>query len=293
MIQPLFKEDIRTFFHLTRFHNSLFGAFGVIVSGLLAGDLVGFQWEFLIGFLIVFFSAIGSYSFNDYFDFDVDKRNGRVDRPLVTKPALKRMALMIGVASFFVIMLLALLLNLVSMLLVLVSLPFFVFYSMGLKKYVFINNCLIAYSYVAVIFLGSLLSDGVLEPLIVYFAIMGFIVGLAIEIALDIGDLKGDKVHGKRTLPTEFGSKKAAMVSILLFGLIIIMDPLPFFIHIDPRLYRDLIFLLIILVPVVSYFLMSNSLKKDRSKDNIFRLKKRIIVTMQVGSFAYVIGVLF
>jgi geranylgeranylglycerol-phosphate geranylgeranyltransferase len=122
---------------------------------------------------------------------------------------------------------------------------------------------------------------------------MGFIFCLAIEIVLDIGDLKGDKEYGKRTLPTEFGSEKASMVSILLFALIIIMDPLPFFINIDPRLYQDFVFLLIILIPVVSYFLMSYSLKKDGSKDNIYRLKKRIIVTMQVGCLAYVIGVLF
>jgi geranylgeranylglycerol-phosphate geranylgeranyltransferase len=153
MIRLLLKDDIRTFFHLTRLDNSLFGAFGVIVSGLLAGDLVGFQWEYPIGFLIVLLAAIGSYSFDDYFDFDVDKRNERVDRPLVTRPALKRMALMISVASFFIIVLLALLLNLESMLIVLVSLPFFVLYSTSLKKYIFINNFLIAYSFVAVIFL--------------------------------------------------------------------------------------------------------------------------------------------
>ena len=62
---------------------------------------------------------------------------------------------------------------------------------------------------------------------------------------------------------------------------------------IDPRLYTDYAFLLLILIPVISYFFISKLLMKDQSKKSIFQLNKRLSATMQIGCMAYLIGVLF
>jgi len=86
--------------------------------------------------------------------------------------------------------------------------------------------------------------------------------------------------------------KTAAVVSVVLFALIMILDPFPFITLIDSRLYMDLLFLFLIIIPVVSYFFTSKSLMKDQSKGRIFRLKKKVFSTMQIGSVAYLIGVL-
>jgi len=161
-----------------------------------------------------------------------------------------------------------------------------------LKKVVIVKNVLVAYAYIATILLGSIVSDAVIELLILYFAIMGFIVGSAFEIMLDIGDAEGDKELGIETLSTRFGAKGAAQASVALYGIIMIMDPLPFFIIIDPRLYMDYVFFLLILIPVASYFFISKSLIRNQSKKNVFELKKRVFLTMQVGCMAYLIGVL-
>ena len=285
-------KAVQAFSKLIRLDNSLFGAFAVLLSGLYAGDLRGFQFEYLVAFLIVFLSAAGSFAINDYCDFGVDKRNNRHDRPLVLGLPSRRVALMTGLVSFSLILLLSLFLNLLAISLVLVSLPLFFIYSLGLKRMILAKNILIAYAYVATILFGSLVSDAILEPLIVYFATMAFIVGLAFEITLDIGDVKGDKELGIETISTRFGTETAAQLSVVLYGVIMILDPLPFFIMINPSLYMDYAFLLLILIPVVSYFLISKSLMKDQSKKNVFQLKKRVFVTMQVGCTAYLIGVL-
>ena len=285
-------EAVQAFFKLIRLDNSLFGAVAVLLSGLYAGDLRGFQLEYLVAFLIVFLSAAGAFAFNDYYDFEVDKRNNRYDRPLVLGLLSRRVALMTGLVSFSLILLLSLFLNLLAISLVLVSLPLFFLYSLGLKRMILVKNILIAYAYVATILFGSLVSDAILEPLIVYFATMAFIVGLAFEITLDTGDIKGDKELGIETISTRFGTETAAQLSVVLYGVIIILDPLPFFVMIDPRLYMDYIFLLLILIPVVSYFFVSKSLMNDRSKKNVFQLKRRVFLTMQVGCTAYLVGVL-
>ncbi|GAG79542.1 unnamed protein product, partial [marine sediment metagenome] len=52
--------------------------------------------------------------------------------------------------------------------------PAFYIYSLGLKKLVIVKNALIAYSYAGTILFGSLVTDAVLEPIIIYFAFMGF-----------------------------------------------------------------------------------------------------------------------
>ena len=286
------EKKIWAFFKLIRLDYSLFSGTGIFLSGLLAGDLHGFQLEYIAAFFIVFLSAVGSFSFNDYYDFDVDKRNRRYDRPLVSGLLSRKVALITGLASFSLILLLSLFLNSLALFLVLVSLPLFFLYNLGVKKMILIKSILIAYAYVATILFGSLVSDAILEPIIVYFAAMGFIVGLAFEIMLDIGDVKGDKELGIETLSTRFGMKTAALTSVVLYTLIMIPDPFPFITMIDPRRYLDYVFLFLIFIPVVSYFFTSKSLMNDQSKSSIFQLKKKVFVTMQMGSIAYLIGVL-
>ncbi len=286
-------KAVRAFSKLIRLDNSLFGAFAVFLSGVYAGDLRGFQGEYLIAFSIVFLSAVGAFAFNDYYDFEVDKKNRRHDRPLVSGLLSRRVALITGLASFSLILVLSLFLNLIAISFVLVSLPLFFIYSLGIKRIILVKNLLIAYAYVATILFGSLVCDAVLEPLIVYFATMAFIVGLALEVTLDVGDVEGDKELGIETISTKFGTERAAQLSVVLYGVIMILDPLPFFVMVDPRLYLDYAFLLLIFIPVVSYFFTSKSLIKDQSKKTIFQLKKRVFVTMQVGCIAYLIGVLF
>jgi geranylgeranylglycerol-phosphate geranylgeranyltransferase len=151
---------------------------------------------------------------------------------------------------------------------------------------------IIAYAFAATSLLGALVSDAVLEPIVLYFAGMGFIVGLAFEIMIDIADITGDRANDVQTIATCFSSKTAAGVSIL-YILIMVLDPLPFFLEIEPRLYHDVVFLGLICVPVISYAVASFSLFMDQSIEQINRLKQQLFFTMQVGSLVYIIGVLF
>jgi len=121
---------------------------------------------------------------------------------------------------------------------------------------------------------------------------MGFIIGLGSEIMFDIADVEGDTELGIKTIPNKFGLKIAAKVSVVFYIIIIILDPLPFFVLIDSRLYFDPLFLVLILIPVVSYAILSISLLKNQTKENALKLRKLIFVIMQVGVLAYLIGVL-
>ena len=288
----MLRKRINGFLKLVRIELCVFGTIGFFVSGVLAGDLIGFQAEYLIGFLIIFLSEAGAFAINDYIDYEIDVKNNRSDRPLVVGLISRRTALITAIILLIIDLILVLLLNRVASILALISVPAFYIYSLGLKKKILVKNILIAYSYTGTIIFGSLVTDAILEPIIIYFALMGFIVGLGSEIMFDIADVEGDKELGINTIPNKFGLKTAAKVSVVLYLIIIVMDPLPFFILIDSRLYFDPLFLILILIPVISYIFLSISLLKNQTKENTLKLRKLIFVIMQVGVLSYLIGVL-
>jgi len=288
----MLRKRITGFLKLIRIELCLFGTIGFFVSGVLAGDLIGFQLEYFVGFLIIFISEAGAFAINDYIDYDIDVKNNRSDRPLVLGLISRKTALITAIILLIIDLMLVLFLNSVAAFLALISIPVFYIYSLGLKKKILVKNLLIAYSYIGTIIFGSLVTDAILEPIIIYFAFMGFIVGLGSEIMFDIADVEGDKELGINTLPNKFGLKTAAKVSVVLYLIIIVMDPLPFFILIDSRLYFDPLFLILILIPVISYIFLSISLLKNQTKENTLKLRKLIFVIMQVGVLSYLIGVL-
>jgi geranylgeranylglycerol-phosphate geranylgeranyltransferase len=288
----MLKEKIIGFLKLIRIELCVFGTIGFFVSGILAGDLIGFQSEYIIGFLIIFVSEAGAFAINDYIDYQIDVKNKRSDRPLVLGLISRKSALITAIVLLVINLILILFLNGVALFLALISIPAFYIYSLGLKKLVIVKNVLIAYSYAGTILFGSLVTDANLEPIIIYFAFMGFIVGLGSEIMFDIADIEGDKELGINSVPNKFGLKAAAKVSVVFYVIIIIMDPLPFFILIDSRLYFDPLFLILILIPVISYIFLSISLLKNQTKENTLKLRKLIFVIMQVGVLSYLIGVL-
>ncbi len=288
----MLKEKLIGFLKLIRIELCIFGTIGFFVSGVLAEDLIGLQVEYFIGFLIIFLSEAGAFAINDYIDYEIDLNNNRSDRPIVLGQITRITALYTAIIILLIDLLLVLFLNPFAALIALISIPLFYVYSLGLKKMILIKNFLIAYSYSGTILFGSLVTDAILEPIIIYFAFMGFIVGLGSEIMFDIADVEGDKELGINTIPNKFGVKRAANVSIILYSIIIVMDPLPFFVLIDSRLYFDPLFLILILIPVISYVFLSISLLKNQTKENTLKLRKLIFVIMQVGVLAYLIGVI-
>ncbi|MFW6150311.1 MAG: UbiA family prenyltransferase [Chloroflexota bacterium] len=280
------------FLSLVRLEYSLFSGTGVVVAGVLAGDLTGLHVEYVVAFAVIVLAACGTFAVNDYYDFEADVLNRRRDRPLVRGAVSRRTALVAGIVLMGAAAGLALVLNAIAASVVLASLPVFFLYSSHLKRRPWLKNVVVAYAYPAAIVLGSLVMDSAIEPIIIYFGVMGFIVGFAYEVMIDIADATGDTRVGIPTIATRCGARYAATLAAILYGVIIVMDPLPFFLPIDPRLYLDYVFLALIAVPVISYVFVNRSLRRDDSVANVVCLKKLVLGIMQVGCLAYLVGVL-
>ncbi|HII00903.1 TPA: hypothetical protein HA351_04380 [Methanosarcinaceae archaeon] len=120
-----------------------------------------------------------------------------------------------------------------------------------------------------------LLSDAEIEPIILFFAAITFIVGLAFEIMIDIADVPGDRRFRVRTVAVCRSGSSAAKLSTALYAGIMLLDPLPFFVNMNPRLYRDWIFLALALVPVLSYLFLCRVLLRTSPQKKSFTLEER------------------
>lgn len=281
------------FLELVRFENSLFAGLSVLLSGVLSGDLTGWQPEYFRGFLIIVCLAMGVFAVNDYYDRGIDSANKRYDRPLVREELSGKMAFRIGLGFLLAAALLSLTLDFRASVFLSLSIPVFFLYSHSLKRYFLLKNIIAAYGFSFVIIFGSLISDSELEPIILFFAAITFIVGLAFEIMIDIADVPGDRSFGVRTVAVCRSGSSAAKLSAALYAGIVVLDPLPFFVNMDPRLYRDWLFLVLILVPVLSYIFLCRVLLRDQSAKKVLGLRKKTLTIMQLGSLAYLTGVLF
>ena len=285
-------ETVRNYLRLIRLGRALSASFGVLFTGIVVGDLVEFQYIYIIACLVVFFSAVANFGLNDYSDIEADRRNYRVDRPLAQGQLKPKTALLTAIISTALALILSFLLNPVARLLIFLGLPTSLLYNLFLKRYILLKNAFIGLANVGVVLIGSLVSDLVLERLALYIAVIGFFFSLSYETMLDIADMEGDRAKGVNTIPNRFGVRNAMIFSLIFgFGAIII-DPLPFFIEIDSRLSGDYLFLSLILLPVINRLFISRSLLNDHSPENIFRLKKRIFRNLQLGCLCYLIGFL-
>ena len=183
-------------------------------------------------------------------------------------------------------------LNPVSRFLILAGLPLSLTYHLGVKKVLILKNASIGFTNVGIMLLGSLVTDGTVEPVVPFFAVIGFFAGLSYEVMLDIADIEGDRATGVETIPTRFGLQTAVwFVSLLSIGGVFV-NLLPFFVNLDPRLYRDTLFLLLIMAPLVSRVSITRSLLADQSRKNIFHLKQRVFRNIQLGAFCFLAGLL-
>jgi len=286
-----YNLKLKPFLQLTRIEYSVFAAVAVVIAGFLAEDFVGSGSAYYFGFLVILFATMGTFAFNDYYDAQADNLNNRSDRPIVNGTIKRKDALGAGLILYAVALLLSLFINFVAVSFVIAHLFLYFLYSFAFKRMCIVKNVIIGYGFASAILFGTILSNLDIEPITLYFAAMSFIVGFAFEVMIDIGDVDGDKRCGVITIPVQFSKKAAAFVSVIPYFIIMVMDPLPFFIDIDPRLKGDLLFFVLILLPVAGYLYIVKSLLENQSTSNIARLKKITTKIMQVGTLVYLFGI--
>ena len=175
-------ENIQAYLRLLRVDRALSASFAVLFSGLIAQDLTCFQHEYLVACLTVLFAAFANFALNDYYDEENDRLNHREDRPLVQGAIPRGTVLKLAMVFSAAALLLTVWLNPVSRFLILAGLPLSLTYHLGVKKVLILKNASIGFTNVGIMLLGSLVTDGTVEPVVPFFAVIGFFAGLSYEV---------------------------------------------------------------------------------------------------------------
>jgi len=277
---------------LTRVEHSLIGGIGVLVGAIITTRLeqvaltIG---RLLAGSLVAVFLIAGCFALNDLVDLEVDRKNRRFDRPLVTGELSEREVLISIIASLLLGLISATFLGLVPFVVAVVWLIFGVLYDIKLKELGLIGNLYVATTYGAPWYFGSLLfvpRNPQTWVAIGSLSLIAFIAGMGREILKGVMDVEGDPLRNVRTVALTHGTQKAAQVAALIIFGAIALTPLPFFFSFD----RSLIYLMLVSVTNLLLIRACLSLLKEQSYDTARNARNRTLIAFIIGAMAFLGG---
>ncbi|MFW9916740.1 MAG: UbiA family prenyltransferase [Candidatus Thorarchaeota archaeon] len=247
--------------------------------------------ELIFGIWVPFLLMGGAMAINDYRDYEIDKINQRLDRPLVRGDLTPRQVLVIATILYGLGIVLTAWLFLEVLLLTLFFVILSISYSYKLKELGFIGNISIALSICAPFVLGAIVVDvsdqdaqitiGLLITSI-FFLISGR------EVMKGIMDVEGDKEAGVKTIAAIYGVKPAAFIATGFWSMVVILAPLPMFFA-----YKDnLVYFIIMLATVLMLLNVCIRLLRDQSYQTGKYAREFSKVILWTGLMAYFLGAL-
>jgi geranylgeranylglycerol-phosphate geranylgeranyltransferase len=282
-------NKLKAIWQLLRLEHGLMYGVGVII-GIVVTVRLDFQPENLIlGFLTAMFIQGAAFALNDYYDYDVDLKNKRTDRPLVRGELSRRSALLLfliltpaGLASALLISIQAFILT--------AFITFLGFaYDIKLKEFGIVGNAYIAFSMAAPFIFGSVVASNTIEPPVAILASIAFLSGFGREIMKGIEDVEGDALRDVKTVARVKGSKTAADFSAIIYIFSVLLSPIPF-IAIEEFAY-DFKYLLPVLI--TDFILLKISLELIQgkfNKENIRKFRKHSLIAMMFGLAGFLFG---
>lgn len=251
----------------------------VYVGGLVAGAAYH-SFELLLAVISTFFITAASMTFNDYFDWQIDKIN-HPERPIprgIIQPkemlAFSLVFFAIGVTLSFFINFLCFGIAVASVLL----LNVYEFYS---KNVGILSNITVAFISAVSFTFGGAAVNNPSSSLIL--STMTFFVMTGREIIMDIRDMEGDK-QVRRSLPVKIGEKNASYVACLFLIISVALAPLPYLMKIVNLWY------IVIIIPVGVITLLA-VLWELRDSNNAARSASLIRIALAVSLVAFLAGI--
>ena len=296
MIFPFMVKKLKAIWELMRLEHGVMIAIAILIGSLIAARTFPAFDKFILTFFTALFLEASTFALNDYYDFEIDKKNKRIDRPLVRGDISKNTALYIFfilfplgiVSSYFV--------NLTCFIIALVTALFAIFYDIVLKKIKLLGNFFIAYTMAIPFVFGaaSILTKNSftidLSPAIFIITLIAFLTGAGREIMKDVMDFEGDKEEGVRSFPRYIGIRKSNIISAFFYIIAIALSFLPFLMIRYDVYYQNYYYLSFVIVTDI--ILISTSLQLIFNKQIEMRFyRKFTLIAIFFGLIAFLVGV--
>ncbi len=278
-------KKFKAFLELTRIDHALMLCLAILIGALIAGGKASIE-KYIFAFATAIFLEMGTFALNDYFDYEVDKMNRRMDRPLVRGDLKPKHALLsylifapLGIIfSWFV--------NIICFFIALLNFTLATLYDVKLKEFKIIGNFYIAFTMAIPFVFGAVAVSNEVSDIIIFFASLAFLSGAGREIIKDVMDFEGDKLRRTKSFPSYFGIEAATILSTALILFAVTISFLPYFLKIDERYYSNHLFLTILILSN-ALFIFSLYLLKRKMYE---KCRKMTLLAMILALFAFLAG---
>ena len=267
----------QTIAELARMKASFFIGMTVIFGMVVAGNKVDI-FRLILGFMVGFFLSASTNTLNDISDVEIDIIE-KPDRPIPRGDITIKESKFLVILETLVALMIAFYLNIYAFILSVLVSFLSLLYSWNLKNIVIVKNILTSFGASSAFLVGIFAEVGFsLNSENILFYLLAFITIITFELHKDIADVEGDVKGNKRTVPVVWGTKTAAIITILLYILCFGLYQIIFLI-LTLNLVLLLIFDIIIIISSVYVFPI---LKYHENSQYIHRSRK---VTMTILGF--------
>jgi geranylgeranylglycerol-phosphate geranylgeranyltransferase len=292
-------EKIKAIWQLMRLEHGVMIALGILVGSLVAFKGSGFPSfdKFILTFFTALFLEASTFALNDYYDLEIDRKNKRIDRPLVRGDISPKSALILFSLFFPLGLICSFFVNITCFIIALITALLAVLYDAKMKKIKLVGNFYIAYVMAIPFIFGgaAVITDKMLffeiDPSIYIIALIAFIAGSGREIMKDVMDFEGDKVKGVRSFPKYIGVRKSNILAAFFYFIAVVLSLIPFF-NVSFELYY-LNYYYLAIVFITDTMLLSTSFHLIFKKQPRLRIYRRFtFYAVFIGLLAFLVPVI-
>lgn len=285
-------KKLKAIWELTRLEHGIIYALGLLLSLIIAYERLPDPQVAVAGMLGAILAEMGAFALNDYFDVEVDKKNNRLDRPIVRGDITKNEALLIFIITSLLSVVSISFMGYLAATLVLVALVLFgVLYNYKLKEYGIWGNIYISFTMASPFLFGSVIFAS--SYVLIVLSVMAFLIGLGREIMKGIMDVEGDAIRNVRTVARTMGEAKAKYIAVGLYAAGVVLSPIPYFFSPGTAFYHDSIYALFAFLAVATLCYVCYALLRSHDVKTIGRMRKVTLAAMMFALAAFLLAALF
>jgi len=288
-------SKLKALWELMRLEHGVMIAVAILIGSVITAQRVPSLPIFLFTFCTALFLEASTFALNDFYDVEIDKKNKRMDRPLVRGDLSPKTTLGLFIVFFPLGILCSYFVNLTCFLIALITALFALLYDVVLKKIKLIGNFFIAYTMAIPFIFGgaAMLNESgmnlTLSSGVFIVAFIAFLAGSGREIMKDIMDVSGDKQQGVKSFPNYLGIRKSQALAALFFLGAVILSFLPFVSPAYAIYYHNYYYLLIVLITDCLLIYTSGALLL-RDVANLNNYRKLTLGALMIGLIAFLLG---
>jgi len=271
---------------------------GSVISQKMLYDFTSFPPidKLVLTFFTALFLEASTFALNDYYDLEIDKKNKRLDRPLVRGDISPKIALYLFFVLFPLGLLSSFFVNYTCFIIASVTAAFAILYDVKMKKIKLLGNFYIAYTMAIPFVFGgaAVLNKNTLTffipPVIFIIASIAFLTGSGREIMKDVMDYDGDKKKGVKSFPKYIGVRASNILAAAFYIIAIALSFIPFFMKSFDFYYQNMYYLFFVFITDTMLLSTSFQLIFKKQVDMKF-YRKFTLVAIFFGLIAFLIGI--